>query len=192
LIRAFVAVPVDPRLAPALAAALHSVQRALPAGAVNWVRPENLHLTLHFLGEVPAAWLETVREQLGAACAGTPPLTAHVAGLGCFPNPARARVLWLGVHEPSGRLAALQERLAAALVSFGRAEEPARFHPHLTLGRVKDLPPAQRRELAARLPTLRVERVGDWLMDRVALVRSELRPDGPRYTELAAIPLAVT
>jgi 2'-5' RNA ligase len=187
-----VAVPVDPRLAPALAAVLHNVQRALPAGAVKWVRPENLHLTLHFLGEVPAARLETVREPLGAACAGTPSMTAQVAGLGCFPDPRRARVLWLGVHEPTGRLAALQGRIAAALASFGPAAAPARFHPHLTLGRVKDLPPAQRRELAARLQTCRVERVGDWLMDRVALVRSELRPDGPRYTELAAIPLAVT
>jgi 2'-5' RNA ligase len=189
LIRAFVAVPVDERLMPVLTEALRAVRGALPANSVKWTRPENLHLTLRFLGNIPTARVDDIAGQLRDACTGTPVLTARVAGFGCFPTPDRARVLWLGVSEPTGRLAALSARLATMLGGHGSVQERTRFDPHLTLGRVKELGPRDRRALAERIRTCRVNDLGEWRMARVALMQSDLSPAGPVYTELTSIPL---
>jgi 2'-5' RNA ligase len=192
LIRAFIALPVDERLMPVLTETARAVREALPASSVKWTRPENLHLTLRFLGNIPAAAVDDIAGQLRTACAGTPVLTARVAGFGCFPTSDRARVLWLGVCEPTGRLAELHARITTMLADHGQVEERARFHPHLTLGRVKELRPRERLALAEGIRACRVDDLGDWRMERVALMRSELSPDGPRYTELTSIPLVAT
>ena len=192
MIRAFVAVPLEERLMPALTGALRNVRETLPGNTVKWTRPENLHLTLRFLGNIPTKAVDEIAGHLRLACANIPALTARVAGFGCFPNPDRARVLWIGVSEPTGRLAELHGRIAAALAHYGQAEDRARFHPHLTLGRVKELRPRERRALAEKIRACRVGELGDWRIDRVVLMRSELLPDGPRYTELTSIPFVAT
>lgn len=110
-----------------------------------WPRPEGLHLTLVFLGEVPEGFLPSVR-RIGAEVAGRHgSLLLRTGGLGAFPERGAPRVLWMGL-EPHPGLRALQEDLAAGLVTVGFPREDRPYNPHLTLARTKgacgDLPPA--------------------------------------------------
>jgi len=153
---------------------------------VVWVGRDNAHLTLKFLGGVDAARLDAVAEALNGAAAGAGPFDLGVGGLGAFPSPARARVLWAGVDEGAAEAAALAGRVDEALAPLGFAREAREFSAHVTLGRVRT--PRSNPGVAAALGG--AGPFGRQRVDRLALMRSELSPRGPRYTELAAAPLA--
>lgn len=170
---------------------------------VRWTDPDNAHLTLHFLGEQPRERVELLRLGLPAVVAAHEAFALRTGNLGAFPNVRRPRVLWLGLFGPTHRLEALHADLGATLreLGFDAPEEP--FHPHVTLGRVRnegtktvalrDLPEAMRRTLAdpatgvmagppaAPVPVAAVE-----------LVRSHLGREGARYETVARFPLAAS
>lgn len=184
--RLFVALEPSDDAVAALAEAQQALRRELPDG-VRWVRPEAAHLTLRFLGEVPEAKLELARGALTRAASG-PTLELRTGGLGAFPSPRRASVLWLGVEGELGRLEELERAVAARFEGLGSAAPPARFRPHLTLGRVRRGPGPTREALGAAL-RLPPPAPAAWPVRELLLVQSELRPDGPRYTTLARGPL---
>jgi 2'-5' RNA ligase len=184
-VRTFVAV----LLPEGLRRRIHEAAAPLRAevDGVSWVREENLHVTLRFLGGVAPGALEGIAAALAEACAAVPAFTVAVEGLGGFPSARVPRVLWAGVGPGAGPLMHLHGRVEAALARCGIAPEARPFHPHVTLGRARDprrpprLPPDPAGSLAA-LGTTRVEAVD--------LVRSQLHPAGARYTSLARAPLA--
>lgn len=135
--RVFVAVFPPPEIREeALAAA-----RRLPLGdRMRWVKPENIHLTLKFPGDLPEETLAGIRAALGKVCADHAPFDVCLEGLGAFPSARRARILWIGVSEGSGQLRSLATGLTAALASLGFEHERRPYTPHLTLGRVLDRP----------------------------------------------------
>jgi 2'-5' RNA ligase len=189
-IRAFVAIPLpDPLLAQ-----LERVQRRLegdvPPRSVRWVRPDGIHLTLKFLGDTSTERIPEIRAALGAVGRNAPPFDFAVAELGCFPDPRRPRVVWVGVQEPTGRLAALQDAVEEVLAPFGYRPEGRGFTPHLTLGRVqrrvdrRDLP-----RIGEVVSAMGVGTLGEVSVDRFALIRSILKPTGAEYTALAEFPL---
>lgn len=184
-VRAFVAANLD----PSLKAALARVQEKLRAtrADVGWVRPENLHLTLKFLGQVEEMRLGAIGEAVAAAAAGTGPIRLVFAGLGAFPGPRTARVIWIGVSHGAEALAELQTRVEAALESLGFAREARLFTAHLTLGRVRG--PAHREQLARALTSSPDEVLGEMALDRIELMRSEFGPAGARYSVLQGFPL---
>lgn len=150
---------------------------------VRWSRPEGLHLTLHFFGEVPDAERGRVSAALAAAVAAAPgAFDLSFEGLGAFPSPARARVVWVGAAgEGVARLVRLQAAVAAEVARAGFPVESRPFHAHLTLGRVAGAPPPGLRraiEAAARRP------LGRLTVEAVTLYRSEPSPGGSRYTPL--------
>lgn len=152
--------------------------------SVRWVDPANIHLTLRFIGEFDPERLEALRAALDAAvCAHAAPHLAP-AGLGAFPNPARARVLWVGIQESGERLGMLQSAVEDAVQGVGLPAERRGFRPHLTLGRVRD----PRRGLPSELVrALSTEAVPGWTPapeTRVALMRSHLSPRGAHYESL--------
>src|SRR5207245_7151093 len=104
---------------------------------VAWVAPESLHLTLKFLGRVREARTPELAVALTRATAGLTAFEANVAGLGAFPSPARARVIWAGVGRGTDALVELAGRVDAALAALGVEREPRAFSPHVTLGRVR-------------------------------------------------------
>lgn len=133
--RLFAAVPLPPPARDEVAGVLDRLRRReLP---VRWVGDEGLHLTLKFYGEVAPARLEVIQEAVREAGQGTEALPLRLGGLGAFPVPARARVLWLGIEAPAA-LELLQDRLERRSEAIGFQPEGVPFRPHVTLGRVRE------------------------------------------------------
>lgn len=184
-IRAFVAANLD----SGLKAALARVQDRLKAtrADVGWVRPENLHLTLKFLGQVEESRLGVIGEAIAAAATGCGPIRLVFEGLGAFPRPRAARVVWIGLSHGAEALAELQARVEAGLESLGFAREGRLFTAHLTLGRVQS--PAHREQLACALTSMPAEALGEMVLDRIELMKSNLSAGGARYSILRSFPL---
>ena len=135
-IRAFIAVPLPRSLLDQLAALQHQLGEQASPRSVRWVRAEGIHLTLKFLGDTSTERLPDIKQALAAVARHAPTCTFTVEGLGCFPNPRRPRVVWVGVQEPTGWLEVLQDAIEEAMTHFGYSREKRGFKPHLTLGRV--------------------------------------------------------
>jgi 2'-5' RNA ligase len=184
-VRVFIALELPLAIKEAVAA----IQRELMTSEahVGWVRPEGMHLTLKFLGEVLPSRLLEIETALSSAAEGTGSLKITVHGIGVFPNPKNPRVIWLGIRPEDDRLKRLQERIDRAMAPLGFPPEKREFHPHLTLGRVKssrgldDLMKA----IAVRHNVL----AGDGALDQLHLIQSELKPGGAVYKTIRSFPL---
>lgn len=180
--RTFLAVELPGEVRDALAAA----QRRLEAriGGWRWTRAGGIHLTLRFLGEATPESLERARPLWRAAAAASSPLAIRVAGLGVFPAPRRARVLWAGVTEEpdGGHLAALARSLESACREAGFPPETRAFTPHLTLARAA----GERAQAPGADDALDAGRAD---VREIVLFRSELLPKGAVHTPLDRFPL---
>ena len=149
-------------------------------------------MTLKFLGDQPADRLESIRQILSAWASDAAPLDLQIAGAGAFPDSARPRVVWVGVHEASGRLPGWVDGLEALLEPLGVRREGRPYQPHLTLGRVKDrLTPAGLLGLQQELSALDQKTIASFHVEEVILYRSELRPAGAVYSPLATAQLGL-
>lgn len=153
---------------------LRHLQNGLPH--VRWVAPENLHLTLRFLGDVAEPVAAELDEELAQLEADAFEMCLH--GVGHFDSRRSARALWAGV-EPSPRLLALQARVEAAAVCAGMAPEPRKFHPHVTLARSKGFPLDR---LAPYLADFAGFTTPPIAISQFALMSSHLGKQGPAYT----------
>ena len=185
MVRAFVAANLDSDLKAALAIAQDRLKAT--RSDVGWVRPENLHLTLKFLGQVEEGRLGAIGEAIAAAATGSGPIRLVFEGLGAFPSPRAARVVWIGLSHGAEALAKLQTRVEVGLESLGFAREERPFTVHLTLGRVRS--PAHREQLARALTSTSVEALGEMALDRIELMKSDLSARGARYSILQSFPL---
>ena len=200
-VRTFIAIELDETINAALADLQGQLKAKIPQGSVRWVKPGGIHLTLKFLGDVPANRIEEIERALTQACAGFPAFSLSVGGLGCFPNPQRPRVVWVGVQEESGTLARLQKAIEDGMEKLGFAPEGRRFHAHLTLGRVRRRTSSGDVRRLGRLvkesdigqtSASSVEPLGQMEARAVSLIKSDLRPTGAVYTRLAAAGLEGT
>ncbi len=180
LVRAFVAVDISEPVREQVRALLPGLRRMAPAD-VKWVKPELVHLTLAFLGEVGGDFLESAREQLTSVASESAPVTCRLSGLGAFPSSARARVIWAGMAEGADELRRLQQAVERALAPVGYQPERRPFSPHLTLARLRV--PADVTRLASV-----AFRSDQFAVGRLVLYRSVLAPSGPTYSELGAFP----
>lgn len=167
--RLFTAIELPPDLRAAVAGYAAAARAAVPDGAIRWVAPENLHLTLIFLGSVAEEDLPERVRAVERGVAAAAPLRLELEGSGRFTTAA-----WVGVVGDLEPLGALVERLQGALGH--RDDRP--FHPHVTIGRFRD----GRRARHVRLPP--VGPLGGFEAREVVLFRSETLPEGPRYTAL--------
>lgn len=157
--------------------------RGAPGGP-SWSTPERWHLTLLFLGAVPADRVAEVAAALEPATAGTPPMTLCLAGAGRFGSARRPQVAWAGLDGDVGPLTDLAGRLAAAARGLGIPVEDRPFRPHLTLGRWRPRQPADG-SLTDRLAGYRGPA---WPVREIRLVRSRLGA-APRYETVVAWPV---
>ncbi len=168
------------------AAAAHAARLRRYTGVrANWPRPESLHLTLKFLGEVEASRLDSLSRAAAAAAGTLAPFTLTVEGAGVFPPRGAPRVPWLGVRDDSGELSRLQLRLENECAAAGFPREPKPYKPHLTLARLRA---PQRGEAAAALSEAHSgSTFGPYTFQvpGFVLMRSELGPGGSRYTPLS-------
>ena len=189
-LRAFIAVPLPGSLLDDLTSLRRRLERRVPERSVRWVRPEGIHLTLKFLGDTPVDRLPEFEQALKAVARNAPVCAFTVGGLGCFPNPHRPRVVWVGVQEPTGRLGAVQDAIEEAMAPFGYEPEGRGFKPHLTLGRVGRKASRGDAALVGQVvASTDVGQLADVAADRFELIRSVLKPTGAEYTVLSAFPL---
>jgi 2'-5' RNA ligase len=149
------------------------------------VRPEGVHLTLKFLGDTPLDKIDGVQAALAQAASQVEPFTFYVSGLGCFPTSRRPRVVWVGLQEPTGRLARLRDLIEECVAPVGFPTERRSFHPHLTLGRVQRYATkSEVREIGEVVATSITGPVDEVVVNSVAYIKSDLRPSGAVYTTL--------
>jgi 2'-5' RNA ligase len=178
-VRSFLAIDLpDP-----LRARLGELQRELQRAGIRarYTRPEGIHLTLKFLGEIDPDQVPRLGEGLQPLAARCPPLDLQAIGLGAFPNLRRPRVLWIGVRGPAP-LERLQAEIDAALADQGFAKEDRPFHPHLTLAREPDPRAAQALQRWTRAGELEL---GRFTAAALTLFESQLQPGGARYAPLS-------
>jgi 2'-5' RNA ligase len=170
--------PLTEDLRSAAAALQEPLRRT--AANVKWVEPQNLHVTLKFLGETQEALLEGIVRAMQAAAAGVEPFRLRLRGVGAFPNPRRPRVVWLGVVDGVEPLTGLAQRLEDGLAPLGVEPEGRPFRAHVTLGRVRNAAPGGR--LAAEIEAMSATDVGEMMCTEIVLMRSQLSRSGPTYT----------
>lgn len=182
--RLFIALDLDDEARAAIAAEQKRIAAALRDRSIappKWVRPEHMHLTLVFLGEVAEPrvppLLEAVREPVAQ-----PPFELTFAGLGTFPPRGRPTVLWVGAGSGSADAIALQQTLRERVQRIGFDIEARPFHPHLTLARWRESRDRDRVLASAAGSSRAVARV---LIEHAALYHSRLGSAGPTYTALA-------
>ncbi len=179
-VRTFVAVELTPEIR-GRANSLVSVLRHVVAD-VRWASPENMHLTIKFLGDVEVLEIPRVCGAVSRAVADMPPFELEVRGAGAFPDADRPRTVWLGVGEGSEAMTDLHDRLQAALAPLGFREEGRRFRPHVTLGRVRDSEAGSR--FAQTLAEQAEFFAGEMIVGDVTIFSSELSRTGSRYEVL--------
>lgn len=190
-VRAFVAVELPDAVRQGLSDEIRRLEKKVGQGPVRFVKPEGIHLTLKFLGEVPAGKVDAVGRAVAGAAEQIGPFEATAGGFGMFPDPKRPRVLWVGVGDPSGGLSRLQAAVERALVPLGFETEDRPFHPHLTLGRAnRGGSRSDERALGDHLAGCEIAELGSWRVTECALMKSDLRPAGAVYTRVEAFALA--
>jgi RNA 2',3'-cyclic 3'-phosphodiesterase len=188
--RVFAALELPPENQERLGGVLARLQAAAPADTVRWVRPEAIHLTVKFYGDVDGEVLPAVEAALAEAARGAQPMRLRMQGLGVFPNARRPQVIWAGLEGELDALLRLQADLEARSAALGFAPEGRPFKPHLTLGRVTgSLRPSDHLRLMESLKARRDEDFGEFTVAALHLIRSDLRPTGAVYTTLYAAPL---
>ncbi len=186
--RLFVAIEIPEALRSEVAAALASPRRRLPPA--RWVAPQNLHLTLAFLGETEEALLPRLGAALAPAFASHRPFRLRLGGGGTFPPRRPARVAWVGVEEAESLLR-LQADVAAALRSvegIGLDQRP--FHAHLTVGRCRR--PWGREAVEFWRSSIPSPLGESFPVEQGALMESRLGPQGARYLRISEFPLEGT
>ena len=187
-LRLFVACELPPAVRDALGR-LQDELRARGAGRLRWVRPEGIHLTLKFLGEVSAAKREAVENALAAAVVAPFALDVRLGSLGGFGGRQRLRVIWVGLEGDVEGLAELAALVEEALGPLGFPREGRPFAPHLTLARVPDDAGVQERSrLADLLEAFPSPSLPSMTLTAVNLMQSFLQPTGARYQCLAVYP----
>ncbi|MBV8381866.1 MAG: RNA 2',3'-cyclic phosphodiesterase [Planctomycetaceae bacterium] len=186
--RTFVAIALPDAVGQRLTKLQSQLAPDLPG--VRWTATPPFHVTLAFLGDVEDADLNAVCRGVADASAGFAPLDLRVEGVGAFPDPARPRILWAGLTGPGLEpLAAHQKAVLKAVAAAGYRVSDTRFHPHVTLGRVRP-----GRGPAPNLSPI-VNRYKTWSAGAFTVVEaitfaSTLSPDGPIYAPLGRAPLA--
>ncbi len=183
-IRTFIAIELPPRVQESLYQTIAPLRAQADLGSVRWVAAEQLHLTLKFLGDVSPHNLELLADLLTREAVRHPPFFMRLEGLGVFPNRRRPRVLWLGVRAPQ-TLFSLQKSVEHAARQLGYAPDKRAFHPHLTLGRLRQPVPLKTAQaLSHQLDTFSLPPLGDIRVDHITIYKSVLTRHGPVYTPL--------
>ena len=178
--RAFIAIDLPDGVKSFLSEAQETLK--LHGFRVKWVRPQNIHLTLKFLGDTAIADTDKIAEAMALAAKNCPIVSLTAKGIGVFPNVRRPRVIWAGLNGQLETLAKLQQTLDAHLADLGFAGDTRAFKSHLTLGRVKGQIESDR--MKAAIDTLKEFESEPFEANRVILFKSELRPTGAVYTQV--------
>lgn len=154
---------------------------------VGWVSPENLHITLKFIGSLDDERIDTVTNIIKDSVAHVKPFDLRYAGVGAYPTEKNPRVIFVDVTDPGRILAKIHERLDNQLMALGVEHEGRQFEAHLTVGRIKTR--RNVRKLMESLNSYNGFNFGLEHVTQVVLMKSDLSPEGPIYTKLHCVDL---
>jgi 2'-5' RNA ligase len=183
--RCFIAICLPDMLKRGLAEVQDSLK--VPGIQVGWARPDGIHLTLKFLGEVEEKDISRISGALSRAVDGVAPFVGTLRGVGCFPGMSTPRVVWIGIEEPEGILRRLQQNIEKSMEDIGFPAENRSFKPHLTLGRVRSL--IHREALIRQIEKNKDPDLGSFEVREVHVMQSILKPEGAVHVTLASVVL---
>jgi len=187
-VRSFIALDFPVVVINKVNAVIQELSRAIPRGTVRWVPAANLHLTLKFLGDTTSSQSTQIKDILSDLASSITPFQITVIGSGMFPNAYRPKTLWIGIKSPAD-LRLIAKEIDKQVASVGILMESRPFSPHLTIGRVpSDLTAAAFGQLNNHFSSVPVGNLGSYTVDHLTLYKSDLRPTGATYTELAKYP----
>jgi len=178
----FCAFELPPTLRRSINDHAQRVREAVPDAAASWSRPENIHLTMKFFGNVDQAKVPVISAAVARVVKEFSPIQIEVGKTGVFPRPSRPQVLWIGIEDASGLLSKFQQQLENELAREGFPKEDRAFRPHLTIARIRRPQNADR--LAQIHLGLQFNNVALHL-DELILFRSELSSKGSKYTAIS-------
>lgn len=153
---------------------------------IKWVEPGNIHVTLKFLGNIETDRPAVIRDGLSAALDSADAFDLNLGRIGAFPDMNRPRVFWVSIEEGRSELIAMQQRIESELHARGFVREERPFSPHLTIGRVRS--PRGMSKLTDLVRDMTFE-TDPFTVKRAAVVKSDLKPDGPLYTVIDHVEL---
>ncbi|MYB49308.1 MAG: RNA 2',3'-cyclic phosphodiesterase [Dehalococcoidia bacterium] len=191
-IRAFLALRLPDDVTAALGHLTDQMTQAR-VGGFKPVRPENMHLTLKFFGNINVRQVESIVDTVTHTVKSIRPFTLRLGNVGAYPNNRGPRVLWVGLDGDVAPLQDFHRRIEAALGQIDIKPDTREFRPHLTIARIRDhASHADRRKAAEALFSAEFRSGLLIPADRISLIRSVLQPQGPQYTSLAEIPIGET
>ncbi|MBL7071001.1 MAG: RNA 2',3'-cyclic phosphodiesterase [Candidatus Omnitrophica bacterium] len=183
-IRCFIAIELSKEIKQALEEIESKLQETIRG--VKWVNPDNIHLTLKFLGNIEASAVEDIKKILDGAASGAGPFKIKLSNAGAFPDPARPRVIWIGIDEGTKESTDLADLIEQKAEPLGIEKEGRPFHPHLTLARVKFL--KDRDSVKNAFTSLKVPHA-EMTAPKITLFQSNLTPQGAVYTPIHQVEL---
>jgi RNA 2',3'-cyclic 3'-phosphodiesterase len=184
VMRAFIAIKISADISKKLRDIQAKLKQA--QAHVSWVNPENIHLTLQFLGNIDEDQVPAIIAQIEEAVKVVAPFQLQIGYAGAFPNLRYPRVIWIGVTDNEEQsLKTLQTEISSQMAQIGFEQEDGRFKPHLTLGRIRSQ--KNKSTLVRAIEGMVNIWVGGLSVDTVYLIRSDLKPTGAEYTDLGAV-----
>jgi 2'-5' RNA ligase len=180
--RTFCAIELPQQVRAQLQNHAGQLREAFPTASASWSRPENVHLTLKFFGNVPREKLTLISNAAARVAGDSARFAIRIGGTGVFPRRSRPQVLWIGVEDSSGRLSDLQQRLEEEFSREGFAKEDRGYRPHLTIARLRrpeDARPLAEAHIQTKFSFIEVP------VNEFVLFRSELSPKGSIYTVIS-------
>ena len=187
-IRAFIAIELSDQARDELASLQSELRKA--GADVKWVEPGNIHLTLRFLGNLGPEKVEEIKAVLSEIAAGSRPFELTMKGVGAFPGLGSPRVIWAGVGLGAAESERIAEAIETKLQAIGIPKEDRRFHPHITLGRVRSRKNCEK--LRVIMEPIKFEAGSKINVDHLTLFSSQLTPRGSVYTPLFKASIAIS
>lgn len=175
-LRLFLAIEIPGDIRAEFLRLQQKLQPLLPSRGARWTKPEQFHLTLKFLGNVPFADTAALSRAVRSVCDAAAPMRLRAEGAGFFPDGRSPRVFWADIKSVDGRLSDLQRRLELSVQPFAEKEEAKKFTAHVTLARFEKLRPRETEKLKAAIAI--GETFGEWTAEEVQLIKSSLQPSG--------------
>jgi 2'-5' RNA ligase len=187
MLRLFIALPIPEQAKHKLGVIIEECRQH--GGSVKWVKPENMHLTVRFLGDCNESIVPALKQLLDQAATDSKTAAAVIDHLGGFPNLRQPRVIWAGIGTDTTELEKMAHQVEMMVRDLRFPEEKKKFNPHLTLGRVRN-PPTGLAPLLDYLQNIQMEPIESSLSELV-LFKSTLTPRGPIYERLHEAKLGV-
>jgi len=179
-VRSFIAINIPAKIRNKLEEIQDDLKKS--NAALQLVRPENIHITLKFLGNVPVESINDIQDAIAESISGFELFPISFETIGVFPNLQYPRVIWVGIEKGVEELSLLNSKIENSISRFSLHQENRKFQPHLTIARVRS--GKSHKKLVSILEELKDIKAGEMLAEKICLMESMLKPQGAQYNTL--------